>query len=89
MAMRQAEQDPNLPHLASNVLSPPNVNHLRLTVAGQAEVPAAGQVNFKDSLPRSTSNVLEPMLHPVLDHKVAGSYIWFQNYISVQTSELR
>ena len=33
-------------------------------MAGQVEV-SAGQVNLMGSLPRSASNVLEPMLHPV------------------------
>ena len=34
-------------------------------VVGQVEVTAL-QVNFRGSLPRSASNVLEPMLHPAL-----------------------
>ena len=32
-------------------------------MVGQVEVPA-GQVNFRDSLPRLVSYVLEPVLHP-------------------------
>ena len=64
MAMGQAGQDPKLPRMASNVLG--NVTQLLLNrVAGQVEVPV-GPVNFRDSLPCTESNVLEPMLHPVL-----------------------
>ena len=44
------------------------------------EVPA-GHVNFRGSLPRSTSNVLEPILHPasravtiVLASRACGSH---------------
>ena len=58
MAIGQAEQDPNLPHLASNVLS-----SLYLTVAGQVEVPV-GLVNLSGSLPHSANKFLEPLLHP-------------------------
>ena len=57
--MGQAEQDPDLPRSASNVLGKVQYNR----VAGQVEVPA-GQVNFRGSLPRSANNVLQPMLHP-------------------------
>ena len=60
--MGQAEQDPDLPRLASNVLGKVP-SHLNLTVVGQVEVPA-GQVNLRASLHRSENNVLKPMLHP-------------------------
>ena len=61
--MGQAEQDPDLPRSASNVLGKVQ-SHLYLTVAGQVEV-LAGEVNFMGSLPRLENNVFRPMLHPV------------------------
>ena len=63
MAIGQAKQEPKLPRSASNVMG--RVLELLLfnRVAGQVEVPAR-QVNFRVSLPRSASNVLEPMFHP-------------------------
>ena len=73
----QAEQGPNLPRSASNVLSRCN-SILFNRVAGQAEV-AAGQVNFRGSLPCSASNVLEPMLHPGL--VMFGSGLFLMQYI--------
>ena len=63
MEKGQAEQDPDLPRSASNVLGRVQY-HLCLTVAGQVEVPA-GQINFRGSLTHSGNNVSQPMLHPV------------------------
>ena len=65
MAIWQAEQDPNLPCLASNDLgrvSSQCNSPLFNRVAGQVEVPV-GQVNLRGSLLRAASNVLESMLH--------------------------
>ena len=68
-AMGKAEQDPDLPCLASNVFSKvqshPLFNEVagQAKVAGQAELPA-GQVNFRVSLLLSANTVLQPMLHP-------------------------
>ena len=50
------------------------------------EVPAR-QVNFRGSLPRSASNVLEPMLHPVSPmgkshEKICNYFVKFDTYIS-------
>ena len=59
--MGQAEQDPDLPRSASNVLGKVQ-SHLYLTVRGQVEV-LAGEV-FMGSLPH-LENVFRPMLHPV------------------------
>ena len=63
MAIGQAEQDPDLPRSASNVLGKVQ-SHLYFRVAGQVEV-LAGEVNFMGSLPRSENNVFRPMLHPI------------------------
>ena len=68
MAIGQAEQDPNLPCSASNVLERV---HLCLTVAAQVEVPA-GKVNLRGILSRSAGNVLETMLHPAT---VTGNFL--------------
>ena len=57
--MGQAEQDPDLPCSASNVLGKVQSQG----VPGQVEVPVR-QVNFRGSLPLSENNVLQPMLHP-------------------------
>ena len=59
---KEAEQDPDLPLSASNVLGYPT-SPLFNKVAGQVEVPA-GPVNFRGSCPRSENDVLQPMLHP-------------------------
>ena len=61
-AMGQAEQEPDLPRSASNVLGKVQ-SLLCLTMAGRVEV-QAGQVNFRGSLPRAANNVLQPFLHP-------------------------
>ena len=60
--MGQAEQDPDLPPLASNILAKVQF-HLYLTVAGQVEV-LAGEVNFRGSLPRSENNVFSTYVAP-------------------------
>ena len=62
--MRQAEQDPDLPRPASNVLGKIQ-SHLCLInrMAGQVEVPA-GHVNFRGSSPCSENNVLQAILRP-------------------------
>ena len=67
-AIGQAEQDPNLlapsaSYVLGRVLAMYNSPFFD-RVAGQVRVPA-GQVNFRGSLPRWASNVLEPMLYPV------------------------
>ena len=61
--MGQAERDPDLPRLASNVLGPSPILPLFNRVAGQVKV-TAGQVNFRGSLSCLENNVLQPTLHP-------------------------
>ena len=63
--MGQAEQDPDLPRSASNVLGKVQSRLCFNRVAGQVEV-LAGQVNFRGSLPRLGNNLLKAMLHPVM-----------------------
>ena len=67
MAMGQAEQNPDLPSLASNVLGKVQSHLNSLTeLRGKLKCrQAAGQVNFTASLPSSENNVLQHILHPV------------------------
>ena len=50
----------------------------------------AGQVNFRGGLPRSASNVLEPTLHPALQHYLAhwikADNYWSYHMIKVQVA---
>ena len=62
--MGQADQDPDLPRLASDVLGK-GQSHLCLTEKQGKWKCWQGQVNFRGSLPQSENNVLQPMLHPV------------------------
>ena len=57
------KQNKTLTCPAWQVMSSQYNSHLFNRVMGQVEVPVR-QDNFRGSLPRSASNVLEPMLHP-------------------------
>ena len=62
MATGQAEQDPDLPRSASNVLSKVQSPLCSTECRGKWK---CRQVKFRGSLPRSENNVSQPMLHHV------------------------
>ena len=59
--MGQAEQDPDLPRSASNVLGKVQSHPCLTEWQGKWK---CRQVDFRGSLPRSENSVLQPMLHP-------------------------